>query len=62
MKRWPQRIRNLVLLGVLLASIVGVASVLTAPWVEESLSKPKRSAGTVKLNEEQRARHPVDVF
>jgi hypothetical protein len=62
MQQWPKRIRNLVLLGMLLASLVGVASVLMASWVGESMSKPKSSAGNVKLSEEQRAQRPVDVF
>ena len=54
MKRWAQRTRNLIVLGVLLASAVGVASVLTAPWVEESVSDISRPAETPSIVQEQR--------
>ena len=62
MQQWPKRIRNLVLLSVLLASIIGVASVLTAPWAEEGVSKLGNSPETSQLSEAQRAQRPVDVF
>ena len=46
MQRGAQRIRNLVLLGVLLAGAIGVASVVMAPWVEESVSDISRTVET----------------
>ena len=42
MQRWAQRSRNLVLLGVLLAGIVGIASVVTTPWGGKSVSEVSR--------------------
>ena len=53
MKRWAQRTRNLIGVGVLLTSVVGVASVLTAPWVEESVPDISRPAETPSIVQEQ---------
>jgi hypothetical protein len=54
MKRWAQRTRNLIVLGVLLASAIGVASVITAPWVEESVPDISRPVETPSIVQEQR--------
>ena len=53
MKRWAQRTRNLVLLGVLLAGVVGVASVVTAPWGEQSVSDISHPVETPDIGQEQ---------
>lgn len=53
MQRWSQRTRNLMVLGVLLAGAVGVASVVTAPWVEESVSDISRPVETPGIVQEQ---------
>ena len=42
MQRWAQRSRNLVLLGVLLAGIVGIASVVTTLWGGKGVSEVSR--------------------
>ena len=54
MKRWAQRTRTLLVLGMLLAGVVGVTSVVTAPWVEESDSDISRPVATPGIVQEQR--------
>lgn len=53
MNLWTQQTRNLVVWGVLLLGVVGVAGVVTAPWVEENVSDVSRPVDTPSLAQEQ---------